>query len=180
MKLSAYLRKIRTAMCMTRSQVARSLGVSEAIYLAIELERRTMRISEIPPLEEIFNIPQGTISKYINGINYKKVYISHPLRGDERQNKENTVRANINKISKICEKIAQDNKDILILSPIHAFSFLSCQGDQSIVLQQCRAMLELADEMWVYGDWGHSEGCKMEIDTAKELKIPVIFKESEK
>ena len=82
---------------------------------------------------------------------------------------------NRKKVSQICMNILRDRDDILILSPIHAFGFLPVGTEESRALEQCRALLELADELWVYGDWQNSEGCKIEIRFAEILKIPVKY-----
>lgn len=107
----------------------------------------------------------------------KTVYIGHPLRGPAPRTPgrmlENMFAANI-----ICARIAEEEPDILILSPIHAFMFYSAEGDQSAVLEKCRALLSLADEARFYGDWKSSEGCLMEIEHARKIGIPVLFPEA--
>ncbi len=105
----------------------------------------------------------------------KKIYVAHPLRGDTRNIGE--IARNINRITHICTSISKNHPDILILSPIHAFSFISSLGPQDWVLSQCRTLLELADELWVFGDWQKSEGCRMEVEHARKLGITVLFKE---
>ncbi|ADE57257.1 DUF4406 domain-containing protein [Aminobacterium colombiense] len=109
----------------------------------------------------------------------KKIYIAHPLRGKNADIE--TVFENNITVDTICQNLSAivENKDILILSPVHAFSFVSAVGDQKWVLGQCRKMLSLADEIWVFGDWENSEGCKIEIEHAKKLNIPIIFHGSE-
>lgn len=70
-----------------------------------------------------------------------------------------------------------ENDGILFLSPIHAFAFISALGPDEWVLGQCRELLSLADEIWVFGDWEHSEGCRMEVEHAKKLGITVVFED---
>ncbi len=108
----------------------------------------------------------------------KTIYIAHPLRGKNADIE--TIFENNITVDTICQNLTAivENKDILILSPVHAFSFVSAVGDQKWVLGQCRKMLSLADEVWVFGDWENSEGCKMEIEHAKRLNIPVVFHDS--
>jgi hypothetical protein len=36
-------------------------------------------------------------------------------------------------------------------------------------------LLSLVDELWVFGDWRRSEGCRIEVDFARHRGIPVIF-----
>lgn len=103
----------------------------------------------------------------------KKVYIVHPLRKGTQNIGE--IARNINRITHICTSISKTHPEFLILSPIHAFSFISSLGPQDWVLSQCRALLELADEVWVFGDWQESEGCRMEVEHARKLGITVVF-----
>ena len=107
----------------------------------------------------------------------KKVYVAHPLRGDTRDIQ--TVFANISKVDDLLRRLAakHENDGILLLSPIHAFAFVSALGPDEWVLEQCRELLSLADEIWVFGDWEHSEGCRMEVEHARNLGMKVIFKE---
>ena len=100
----------------------------------------------------------------------KTVYIAHPLRGE--------LTANVAKVTKICQRLSAENK-IIPLSPIHAFGFLSPEGDQSLVMQYCCKLLALADELWVFGDWQKSEGCRAEVIYASENDIPIKFCNSE-
>ena len=105
----------------------------------------------------------------------KKVYIAHPLRGAE-QTEMDVIAGNIAHVDDVCRKIAEERPDVLILSPIHAFCFVSPLGPQDWVLDQCRHLLNVADEVWVYGDHRNSEGCRMEIEHAQSLGIPVFDK----
>ena len=105
----------------------------------------------------------------------KKVYVVHPLRKGTQNIGE--ISRNINRITHICTSISKNHPDVLILSPIPAFSFISSLGPQDWVLSQCRALLELANELWVYGDWQQSEGCRMEVEHARKLGITVVFED---
>jgi hypothetical protein len=109
------------------------------------------------------------------GNQMKKIYIAHPLRGETADIDE--IWKNSVAIDTICRNVSAivGAKDTLLLSPIHAFSFMPVFGDQKDVFEQCRNMLSLADEVWVFGDWASSEGCKMEIEYANKLNIPVVF-----
>ena len=106
----------------------------------------------------------------------KKIYVAHPLRGGTRD--INAIYENHLKSDALMLMLSRkhENEEILFLSPIHAFSFAPPLGRQEWVLGQCRALLELADELWVFGDWQGSEGCRMEIEHARKLGITVLFK----
>ena len=112
---------------------------------------------------------------------FKKVYISHPLRGDMDLSKPNLKIPydNMQKVDNICRRIADEHPDLLLLSPIHAFAFLNVFADDEKALEMDRVLLELADELWVFGEWQTSEGCQMEIKWARELVIPIIYETGE-
>ena len=87
----------------------------------------------------------------------RRVYIAHPLRGERLDIAE--VERNISRVTELCRHAAEAHPDVLILSPIHAFDFVSPLGSQDWVMRQCLALLDLADELWVFGDWERSEDC---------------------
>jgi len=101
----------------------------------------------------------------------RKVYVSHPLRGN--------VEANRGRVDEICRRISEEHPDVTILSPVHNFGYVSPLGPQDWVLKQCLRLVTLADELWVYGPWESSEGCQMEIALAETVGIPVVFREAE-
>lgn len=85
-----------------------------------------------------------------------KVFISHPLTGNFAVNRASADR--------ICRRLAKQG--LLPISPLHLFSFYETE-DQDIrdaVLQVCFRLIDLCDEVWMYGD---SEGCRMEADYAE-------------
>lgn len=104
----------------------------------------------------------------------KSAYICHPLRGKTGSPEE--IRTNLERIDEICKNLAAIYPDVLVLSPLHAFNFYDPRGPQEQVLGQCVAMLEKADELWVFGDWRESRGCRMEIEYARRLGKEVEFK----
>jgi hypothetical protein len=113
----------------------------------------------------------------------KFIYVAHPLRPDpanERQCRASreTTQINIEATSEICKSLLQDYPDYLILSPIHAFGFIDPldKSNEAKALESCRRLLELADELWVFGNYGTSEGCQMEIAHAEALGKKIIYK----
>lgn len=95
----------------------------------------------------------------------KKVYIAHPLRGD--------VENNIKKVTEICQSLT----NVIPLSPLHNFGYLTPDSDNYHAMQLCFGLLSCADELWVFGNWWNSEGCKAEICFAGCRNIPIRFKE---
>lgn len=104
----------------------------------------------------------------------KRIYIAHPLRGGGHDIDE--IHENEESIKNIMCNLAAEEPDMLLFSPIHAFGYLDPLGPQDWVLKQCLEMVEVCDELWVFGDWKNSVGCKMEIEHAERLGKPVIFK----
>jgi hypothetical protein len=108
---------------------------------------------------------------------FKTVYISHPLRGGtDRANPDiSAVMRNKTAVDGICRRIADECPDVLPLSPINAFSFLGVFEDDALALETCMRLQELADEIWVFGEWQTSEGCRAEIARAGALGKRVFF-----
>lgn len=107
---------------------------------------------------------------------YKNVYVSHPLLGDmDRKSPNISVPfANKEKVDGICPQIVETYPNVIPLSPLHNFSYLNV-FERETSLKLCLRLLSLCDEMWVFGDWENSEGCKLEIVRAGEMKIPVFY-----
>lgn len=102
----------------------------------------------------------------------KSAYICHPLRG--RTGSPEEIKSNLERIDEIAKNLAAIYPDVLLLSPLHAFSFYDPRGPQEQVLGQCVAMLERADELWVFGEWWESRGCLMEIRHAYSLGKTIV------
>jgi hypothetical protein len=86
----------------------------------------------------------------------RTVYVAHPFRGDEVRN--------AGKVAEICRRLHTEYPDTLFVSPIHAFSWF--RDDHEGALQHCLWMLAKCDELWVFGEWWNSDGCKREINAA--------------
>ena len=98
----------------------------------------------------------------------KKVYIAHPLRGENREK-------NVAEVTKICKKITELFPDVLPVSPIHAFSFLDncgAEGEKK-ALELCLETLKNCDEAWFFGEWETSYGCELEWRTARDCGLAV-------
>lgn len=172
-----HLLYIRTKLNLSIKEAASSAGVSAIKLRAWETGRSRPSISSLLKLERAYKLPYGTLLDSLCCVTEKKrIYISHRLRNDKTGEELNSIsEQNRKKVSVICQQILELDDDILILSPIHAFGFCPIEGDQSLVIEQCKSMIELADEMWVYGDWQNSVGSRTEIQYAKILKIPIRF-----
>lgn len=105
----------------------------------------------------------------------KRIYIAHPLRGGGVDPVE--IEANVDRVTQIMRSLAAEEPDALLFSPLHAFGYLDPLGPQDWVLRQCLEMVAICDELWVYGPWQKSVGCKREVERARAMGKPVIFKE---
>lgn len=177
MKLATLLRYIRQKQGLTTTEISSRISVVSTTYYAWERDKFKPNVASLRKLEKALELPAGCLQFFYDGKDLKRIYISHPLRngktGDELMPE---VEKNRNKVSQICRELLHERDDILILSPIHTFSFIPVTGEQTKAFQQCKSLLELADELWVYGDWRSSEGCQIEIQYAEVLKIPIEYK----
>lgn len=109
-----------------------------------------------------------------------KVYIAHPLRGENHQK-------NIEETAMICRKIYNLFPEIIPISPIHMFGFLDGYGleAESKVIEYCIDTMKMCEKIWLFGDWRKSEGCSIENAVASgciipEFQIPILdFSEDE-
>ncbi len=102
-----------------------------------------------------------------------KIYVAHPLRG--RTGSPEEVKRNTASVTSICQQLVQTFPEHLFLSPVHAFSFLSPHGDQSVPLALCKRMLRCCDELWVFGEFLESDGCMQEIRWARDWLMPIYI-----
>ena len=102
----------------------------------------------------------------------RRIYIAHPLTS------YGNLERNIQNVHRICKEIAAAESEGVPISPIHAFSFMPREGSQKQVLEYCKSLMVLCDEVRFFGAWWLSEGCIQELMFAKEKNIRVIFKTS--
>ena len=98
----------------------------------------------------------------------KVAFISHPLKGD--------LEGNTNKVKQICRSLINDG--VIPLATHMLFpSFLddNIPEERETGMKATLELLSRSDEVWVYGD-RISEGMKREIELAKNLNIPVVYK----
>lgn len=96
----------------------------------------------------------------------KIVYVAHPFTNDPV--------GNMAKIEKIMKRLTQDYPDICFISPLHNFSYDKDAKEEEI-LPKCMALLMMCEQLWVFGNWETSSGCKKEIEQAKAWGMPIIF-----
>ena len=93
----------------------------------------------------------------------KRVFISHPFTSDPEGNR---VRVDI-----ICHDL--DKQGILPISPLHLFSFMEDDRQREEILQVCFRLIDICDEVWIYGDSG---GCEREAEYAQRAgKVVMMY-----
>lgn len=87
----------------------------------------------------------------------RKIYVVHPFGGKEE---------NFKAITEICQKLV--NIGVMPISPIHSFSFMNdhVPEERQRALEFCKELIKTADEVWTFGNWKRSEGCRMELKEA--------------
>lgn len=98
----------------------------------------------------------------------KIIYISHPYGGKENNKKE---------IEHIVNLLSALLPDYLFLSPVHAFGFQYDVLTYEDGLNKCLWLLDQSNEMWVYGNYWESKGCRAEIAYCEKKKIKCKFGE---
>ena len=96
------------------------------------------------------------------------VYISNPYKGLESNTRE---------VEKIFFKLIKEYPHHFFVSPIHAFGFAYDKLDYLTGLEYCLGLLSHCDEIWVFGDYKNSVGCKREIEYAKKNNIKIRYME---
>lgn len=99
----------------------------------------------------------------------KIVYICSPLRGN--------IEKNIRKAQGYCREAVDLWPEVIPIAPhIYCTQFLdeTIQQERETGMELGIALLDMCDELWVYGINNPSEGMKKEIAYAKEHGIPVI------
>ncbi len=96
------------------------------------------------------------------------IYICSPLRGD--------IEKNIQKAQGYCREAVDLWPDVIPIAPhVYCTQFLddTIPQEREAGMELGIALLDMCDELWVYGINNPSEGMKKEIAYAKEHGIPV-------
>lgn len=96
------------------------------------------------------------------------IYICSPCRGD--------MEKNITKAQGYCREAAELWPDVVPIAPhVYCTQFLddTVPAERAVGMDMGLALLDMCDELWVYGIKNPSEGMKCEIAYAEENGIPV-------
>lgn len=109
---------------------------------------------------------KGILNQELRKVSGKRlIYISHPYGGNE-ENKQH--------VETIVKQLIYDNPKNTYISPIHTFGYTYHDVEYDSGLQYCLNLLDVCDEMLVFGDWQSSKGCKAELKHAIDNNI--LFK----
>lgn len=96
------------------------------------------------------------------------IYICSPLRGD--------VEKNITKAQGYCREAARLFPDVIPIAPhVYCTQFLDDTNpdERAVGMELGISLLDICDEIWVYGLDNPSEGMRAEIEYAEENGIPI-------
>ena len=95
----------------------------------------------------------------------KKVFISHPFADDPICNPK--------KANAICQRLIEYEDNILPISPLHLFGYLSSdEGVRDDIMDVCFRMLDICDEVYFYKYGELSAGQCLELQYSMENHIP--------
>ena len=99
------------------------------------------------------------------------IYVAHPFSNDPK--------GNMAKIDKIMKELTAKNPNDCFISPLHNFSY-DKNAIEADILPKCLELLSRCGELWIFGDYKSSSGCRAELAYAKYLSIPIVFKDESK
>lgn len=96
-------------------------------------------------------------------------FLCHPLAGD--------VDANLKKAAKLARKLALENQDAVIFSPIAACSFMREPEDRDLALKYCEYYLTSGQFIGIIlpPGWTESQGCIKEFEIAVKMDLAQVF-----
>lgn len=83
-----------------------------------------------------------------------RIYVSHPFSGKPENKAE---------VERIVTDLTKKYPEHIFYSPIHAFGFMYNSVSYDRGMELCLDLLSLCDELWVFGDYDKSRGCRREI-----------------
>ena len=95
----------------------------------------------------------------------KLVYICHQYGGEDENKK---------RVTNLVKNLVQAYPNYCFLSPIHATGFFYHDISYERGMEHCLTLLDLCDEMWLFGNKSMSKGCMIEKDYCERYKIPVV------
>ena len=100
----------------------------------------------------------------------KVIYICHEYGNDYK---------NADRVADLVSALSVVYPDICFVSPIHAFGFMYADLSYDHGMKLCLALLDMCDEMWVFGDGSNSKGCLVEKEYCRRYDIPITEREGD-
>jgi len=94
----------------------------------------------------------------------KVIYFAHPYNNDPNNKK---------KIEEIIKEYYTPG--MIPISPINSFGFMYDQYPYEEGMHHCTFLLDKVDEIWMFGDWKSSRGCRYEMEYAILHGIRIVF-----
>ncbi len=104
---------------------------------------------------------------------YGAWFLCHPLAGDS----EEAIKANLKKAAELARKLALENPDAVIFSPIAACSFMKEPEDRELALKYCEYYLASGQFIGIIlpPGWTESRGCIREFEMAVRMNLGKVF-----
>jgi len=94
------------------------------------------------------------------------IKVAHPYNGKiENKQKAETILINLYK----------RYNNVLFISPIHSLGYIYNEFEYNAGMKYCFELLAMCDELWLFGGWRNSRGCKLEYNFAKKRGIKICF-----
>lgn len=100
----------------------------------------------------------------------KVIYISHEYGNDYE---------NADRVADLVRAYSIVHSDYCFVSPIHSFGFMYSDLNYEHGMKLCLTLLDMCDEMWVFGDRSMSKGCQIEKEFCNRYDIPIIDRGSD-
>ena len=94
----------------------------------------------------------------------KVIYICHEYGNDYK---------NADKVADLILSFSVVYPDLVFVSPIHTFGFMYMDVPYDHGMKMCLTLLDLCDEMWIFGDKSKSRGCMIEREYCKRYNIQI-------
>lgn len=100
----------------------------------------------------------------------KKIFISHPFTGAEKENREDAAR--------ISRQLQEKKPDAQIMNPLELFRCMDGNCDEPVILAACMDAIDKCDLVILCDGWEKSAGCKAEASFAIWRGVPCLDMQS--
>lgn len=164
MMIGKIIRKQRLQRGLSTADLAKKMNVQRNSVERWEKNQVTPRINTIFQLEHFFYMEPGSLLSILDlkDNTDKKIYVVVAPNYDT-------------KIDKICRTIIKKHPNYVIFTPRNTSSYYPKEWDRNLVFQQHHSsLIFLSDEVWTFGDWRHSNECRLNIHFAGACKLKIV------